>query len=65
VRAGQEEALAVTLDDRPRARAEVAETLARARVNIKCAYATTSGGGPAVVVLTVSNVQKAQAALTG
>ncbi|MGH7267059.1 MAG: ACT domain-containing protein [Candidatus Rokuibacteriota bacterium] len=64
VRAGQEDVLTVTLDDRPGTLAEVAEKLARARVNVKCAYATT-GGGSALVVLTVSNVPKAQAALTG
>lgn len=65
IRAGQEEALALTLDNRPGALAEVAEKLARARVNIKCAYATTQGNGPALVVLSVSNVQKAQSALGG
>jgi hypothetical protein len=43
----------------------VAEKLARARVNVKCAYATTAGSGPAQVVLTVSNLAKAQAALGG
>jgi len=65
LRAGQEETLALTLDNRPGALAEVAEKLARARVNIKCAYATTQGSGPALVVLTVSNLAKAQAALGG
>jgi hypothetical protein len=63
LRASQEEALAVTLENRPGALADVAEKLARARVNVKCAYATTSGSGPAQVVLTVSNVAKAGAAL--
>ncbi len=56
VRFGEEEAVAVTLEDRPGALADAAERLARAKVNIKCAYATTAGtGGPATVVLTVSN----------
>jgi hypothetical protein len=63
LRAGQEEALVLTLDNRPGALAEVAEKLGRARVNIKCAYGTTSGSGPAQVVLAVSNAAKAEAAL--
>ena len=64
LRAGQEEALALILDNRPGALAEVAEKLARARVNIKCAYATSgAGSGPATVVLSVSNAAKAEAAL--
>jgi hypothetical protein len=63
LRVAREEALALTLENRPGALAEVAEKLARARVNIKCAYATTSGSGPAQVVLTVSNAAKAAAAL--
>jgi len=66
LRAGIEEALALTLENRPGSLAEVAGKLARAKVNIKCAYATTTGsGGQATVVLTVSNVAKAMAALGG
>lgn len=66
LRSGTEEALALTLENRPGALAAVAGRLARAKVNVKCAYATTSGpGGPATVVLTVSNVAKAMAALGG
>jgi hypothetical protein len=66
LRAGTEEALALTLENRPGALAEVAGRLARAKVNVKCAYATTAGpGGSATVVLTVSNVAKAMAALAG
>ena len=65
LRVSEEEALSLTLDNRPGALAEVAEKLARARVNVKCAYATTGGSGPAQVVLTVSNLAKAQAALGG
>ena len=64
-RPGQEEVLALTLDNRPGALAEVAEKLGRARINVKCAYATTHGSGPALVVLTVANAAKAQAALGG
>ncbi|HEV8309837.1 MAG TPA: amino acid-binding protein [Methylomirabilota bacterium] len=63
LRVGQEEALTLTLENRPGALADVAQKLGRARVNIKCAYATTSGPGPALVVLSVSNVAKAEAAL--
>jgi hypothetical protein len=66
VRAGTEEALALTLENRPGSLAEVAGRLARAKVNVKCAYATTAGpGGQATVILTVSNVAKAMAALGG
>ncbi len=64
-RPGQEEAVTLTLDNRPGALAEVAEKLGRARVNVKCAYATTQGAGPALVVLSVANAAKAQAALGG
>jgi len=53
------------LDNRPGALAEVADKLARVRVNITCAYATTHGTGPALLVLSVSNVAKAEAALGG
>jgi len=66
MRVGTEEALALTLENRPGSLAEVAGKLARAKVNVKCAYATTVGtGGPATVVLTVSNVARAMAALGG
>ncbi|HEU5393369.1 MAG TPA: ACT domain-containing protein [Candidatus Methylomirabilis sp.] len=66
LRAGIEEALALTLENRPGSLAEVAGKLARAKVNIKCAYATTPGpGGQATLVLTVSNLAKAMAALGG
>ncbi len=60
LRFGEEEAIAVTLENRPGALAEATERLSRAKVNIKCAYATTAeSGGPATVVLTVSNLAKA------
>jgi len=65
LRVAQEDAVSLTLDNRPGALAEAARKLARAKVNVKCAYATTSGSGPAQVVLTVSNVAKAEAALAG
>lgn len=63
IRCGREEAVSVTLENRPGALAEAAQKLAQAKVNIKCAYATTAGAGPAAVVLSVSNVPKALAAL--
>jgi len=63
LRAAQETAVVVTLDDHPGALAGVAEKLARAKINIKCAYATTAGGGRAAVVLTVPNADRALAAL--
>ena len=65
VRAGKEEAIALALENRPGAMAEAAQRLAAAKVNIKCAYATTTGPGQATVVLTVSNASKALAALGG
>lgn len=65
IRAGKEEAITVALENRPGAMAEAAQKLAAAKVNIKCAYATTTGPGQATVVLTVSNVAKALSALGG
>ena len=64
LRCGEEPALMVTLEDRPGALARVAEKLAAANINIKCAYATTGGmGGSTTVVLSVSNVDKAASVL--
>jgi len=65
LRFGEEPALVLTLEDRPGALARVAEKLAQGKINIRCAYATTAGGGSATVVLTVSNADKAQALLGG
>jgi hypothetical protein len=65
IRCGREEAISVSLEHRPGALAEVAQKLAKAKVNIKCVYATTSGLGHVAVVLTVSNLPKAMAALGG
>jgi hypothetical protein len=64
-RVSEETVVTVTLDDRPGMLADVAERLARARVNVKCAYATVAGGGKATVVVTASNAERAQAALGG
>ncbi|OGL05389.1 MAG: hypothetical protein A3J45_15530 [Candidatus Rokubacteria bacterium RIFCSPHIGHO2_02_FULL_69_13] len=64
LRPGEEPALVLTLEDRPGALARVAEKLAAAKINIKCAYATTGGmGGSTTVVLSVSNVDKAASVL--
>ncbi len=65
IRCGREEAISVSLENRPGALAEAAQKLAQAKVNIKCAYATTGAGVPAAVILTVSNLSKAVAALGG
>lgn len=65
IRCGREEAVTITLENRPGALAEAAQKLARAKVNIKCVYATTAGAGPVAVVLTVSSLPKAVAALGG
>lgn len=62
-RPSEEPAITLTLDNHPGALAGVAAKLAQAKINIKSAYATTSGPGSATVVLTVSNADKAQAAL--
>lgn len=66
LRPGEEPALVLTLEDRPGALARVAEKLAAAKVNIKCAYATAGGmGGTTTVVLSVPNADKALALLGG
>jgi len=65
IRCGREEAISVSLENRPGALAEAAQKLAQAKVNIKCAYATMGAAGPAAVILTVSNLSKAAAALGG
>jgi hypothetical protein len=64
LRPGEEQALMLTLEDRPGALARVAAKLAAAKINIKCAYATTGGmSGSATVVLSVSNADKAASVL--
>lgn len=65
IRCGREEAISVSLENRPGALAEAAQKLAQAKVNIKCAYGTTAGTGQAAVVFTVSSLSKAVAALGG
>ena len=66
IRCGREDAITIALENRPGTLAEAAGKLARAKVNIKCAYsAMGTAPGPALVVLTVSNFQKGLAALGG
>ena len=65
IRCGEEPALLLSVEDRPGALATLAERLAAAKINIKCAYATTvvPGGGPCHVVVVVSNADKAEKVL--
>ncbi|MBM4124771.1 MAG: ACT domain-containing protein [Nitrospira sp.] len=62
----EEAALVLSLENKPGALSEVAELLKRTKINIDCAYLTPSREGKrAIVVLTVSDQQKALAALQG
>ena len=65
IRCGEEPALLLSVEDRPGALAALAERLAAAKINIKCAYATTviAGAGPCHVVVAVANADKAEKAL--
>jgi hypothetical protein len=63
IRCGEEAALLVSVDDHPGAFAGIAARLAAAKINIKCAYASTTGGGRAQIVLVVANPDKAERAL--
>jgi hypothetical protein len=65
IRCGEEPALLLSVEDRPGTLATLASRLAAARINIKCAYATTviPGGGPCHVVVAVANADKAEKAL--
>jgi hypothetical protein len=60
VRFVEEVAFAKRLRNKPGALTRMVEKLARGRVNIRSAYATTTGRGGATVVLTVSNAIKAR-----
>lgn len=63
-RASEEPAFVVRLQNKPGALARVAKKLAKARINIRSAYATTSGRGSAILVLTVGgNASKARQVL--
>ncbi|HZN50974.1 MAG TPA: hypothetical protein VFD81_10095 [Methylomirabilota bacterium] len=60
IRFSEEPAFTKRLRNKPGALARAVAKLARARVNIKTAYATTAGRGGATVVITVSNAAKAR-----
>jgi len=62
IRCGEEAALLVSVDDHPGALGGIASRLAAAKINIKCAYASTAGGR-AQIVLVVANPDKAERAL--
>jgi hypothetical protein len=59
-RASEEPAFVVRLRNEPGALARVAEKLAKERINIRSAYATTAGRGSATVVFTVGSPAKAR-----
>lgn len=60
IKFSEETALILSLENKPGALNEVANTLTKARINIKCGYCTPSREGKrAIVVLTVSNTEKA------
>jgi len=61
-RFSEEPAFVVRLRNKPGALARVAGRLAKAKVNIKSAYATTAGRG-AAIVLTVGSVKAARKVL--
>jgi hypothetical protein len=58
-RAAEEPAFVTRMRNRPGSLARMAERVAKARINIKLAYATTAGGS-AAVVLTVSSPSRAR-----
>ena len=60
----EEEVLDIEMDNRLGAFGELSGKLARARINIKYAYATTSPFARARVVIAVSGVTKGLAVLT-
>jgi hypothetical protein len=63
-RFSEEQAVTVVLENRPGTFAGITERLAHARINIKCAYVTGEGGNQ-LVVLSVSNADKAEQVLSG
>jgi hypothetical protein len=66
IRFSEEEVIALNVDNKPGALAEIAEKMAQAKINIKYAYATTSeGSAKATVILAVPNVAKALSVLGG
>ncbi|WP_447972803.1 hypothetical protein [Nitrospira sp. Kam-Ns4a] len=66
VRFREEEALILSLENKPGALSEVVDHLRQARINIRCGYCTPSREGRrAIVVLSVSNIRKALDLLRG
>jgi hypothetical protein len=64
IKFAEETALILSLENKPGALKEVADLLTKHRINIKCGYCTPSREGKrAIVVLTVSNTEKALAIL--
>jgi hypothetical protein len=62
----EEVALVLSLHNEPGALSAVASLLKQAKINIRCAYLTPSREGKrAIVVMTVSNIQKALDVLRG
>jgi hypothetical protein len=60
IKFGEETALLLSLENKPGALRKVADILVKSRINIKCGYCTPSREGKrAIVVLTVSNTDKA------
>lgn len=60
IKFGEETALLLSLENKPGALRKVADLLMKSRINIKCGYCTPSREGKrALVVLTVSNTDKA------
>ncbi|MGE0469418.1 MAG: hypothetical protein Nkreftii_000729 [Candidatus Nitrospira kreftii] len=60
IKFGEETALLLSLENKPGALKKVADLLMKSRINIKCGYCTPSREGKrAIVVLTVSNTDKA------
>ena len=62
-RFSEEPAFVVRLRNKPGSLGRVAGRLAKAKVNIKSAYATTAGRGAATVVFTVGSAKKARKVL--
>src|SRR5262245_55377731 len=64
IKFSEETALVLSLENKPGALKDVADLLTKNRINVKCGYCTPSREGKrAIVVLTVSNTEKALAVL--
>lgn len=64
IKYAEETALILSLENKPGALKQVADLLMKSRINVKCGYCTPSREGKrAIVVLTVSNTERAQTIL--